>query len=178
VGSTPTPSINHIICFNTLSHTHALLSNSRTPHRGSKASPSARTPASLQGEKMDPPFCLVETAFTTYLVMTIKTNQGRCFFCTRGARMAAAVVDVEVEAAASMAAVDASPLLHVVLRRPQAATAPRRRRTPPDLSPASHPRRHNVFRRRHLQRSHLDASSSSAYAALQHKQKVLGSSPT
>jgi hypothetical protein len=77
-----------------------------------------------------------------------------------------------------VAAVDASPLLHGVLRQPQAATAPRRRHTPPDLSLAAHPRWHSVFRRRHLQRSHLTAASSSASAALQHKQKVLGSSPT
>jgi hypothetical protein len=92
--------------------------------------------------------------------------------------MATVVVDVEVEAAASVAAVDASPLLHAVLRRPQAATAPRRRHTPPDLFPAAHPRRHTVFRRRHLQRNHLVAASSSASAAPQHKQKVLVSSPT
>jgi hypothetical protein len=35
---------------------------------------------------MDPPFRLVETAFATYLVIPIKTNLGRCFFCIRGAR--------------------------------------------------------------------------------------------
>jgi hypothetical protein len=37
---------------------------------------------------MDPesPFRLVATAFATYLVIPIKTNQGRCCFCTRGAR--------------------------------------------------------------------------------------------
>jgi hypothetical protein len=92
--------------------------------------------------------------------------------------MAAAVVDVEVEATASVAAVDVSPLLHVVLRRPQATTAPRRRRTPPDLSPAAHPRRHSIFRCRHLHRSNLTAASSSASTAVQHKKKVLGSSPT
>jgi hypothetical protein len=34
----------------------------------------------------NPPFRLVETAFASYLVIPIKTNQGRCFFCTRGAR--------------------------------------------------------------------------------------------
>jgi hypothetical protein len=92
--------------------------------------------------------------------------------------MAVAVVDVEVEAAASVAAVDQGPLHHAVLHRPLAATAPPRRRTPPDLPPAAHHRRHSVFRRRHLQRSNLAAASSSAYAALQHKRKVLGFSPT
>jgi hypothetical protein len=89
--------------------------------------------------------------------------------------MAIAVVDVEVEAAASVAVVDQGPLHHAALRRPQAATAPpsmpgyRRRRKPPDLSPAAHPRRHSVFRRRHLQRNHLVAASSFAFTALQHK---------
>jgi hypothetical protein len=88
--------------------------------------------------------------------------------------MAVAVVDVEVEAAASVAAVDQGPLHHAALRRPQAATAPlsmpgcRRRRTPPDLSPVAHPRRHSVFRH-HLQRNHLVAASSFAFTALQHK---------
>jgi hypothetical protein len=83
--------------------------------------------------------------------------------------MAAAVVDVEVEAAASVAAVDQGPLHHVVLHRPLEATAPRRRRTLPNLSPAVHPRRHSVYRRRRLQRNHLAAASSSAFAVLQHK---------
>jgi hypothetical protein len=43
--------------------------------------------------------------------------------------MAAAVVDVEVEAATSVATVDPGPLHRAVLRRPQAAIAPRHRRT-------------------------------------------------
>jgi hypothetical protein len=43
--------------------------------------------------------------------------------------MAVAVVDVEVEAAASVAAVDQGPLHRALLRWPQAAIAPRRRRT-------------------------------------------------
>jgi hypothetical protein len=34
---------------------------------------------------MDPPFHLVETAFATYLDIPVNTNQGRCFFYTRGA---------------------------------------------------------------------------------------------
>jgi hypothetical protein len=38
--------------------------------------------------------------------------------------MAAAMVDVEVEAAASVAAVDQGPLHHAVLHGPLAATAP------------------------------------------------------
>jgi hypothetical protein len=92
--------------------------------------------------------------------------------------MAAAVVDVEVEAAASVAAVDQGPLHHAVLHRPLAATAPPRRRTPLDLPPTGHHRRHSVFRRRHLQRSRLAAVLSFASVALQHKRKVLGSSPT
>jgi hypothetical protein len=56
--------------------------------------------------------------------------------------MAVAVVDVEVEAAASVAAVDIVPLHRAVLRRLLAATAPPRRRTPLDLPPATHHRRH------------------------------------
>jgi hypothetical protein len=91
--------------------------------------------------------------------------------------MAVAVVDVEVEAAVSVAAVDIVPLHRAVLRRLLAAIAPPRRRTPPDLPPAAHHRRHSVFRRRHLQRSNLATASSSAFTALQHKTKVLGSSP-
>jgi hypothetical protein len=103
--------------------------------------------------------------------------------------MAVAVVVVEVEAAASVAAasvaaMDIVPLHRAVLRWLQAATAPpstpgrRRRHTPQGLYPTAHPRRHSVFRRRHLQRSNLAAASSSVFAALQHKRKVLGSSPT
>jgi hypothetical protein len=91
--------------------------------------------------------------------------------------MAVAVVDVEVEAAASVAAVDHGSLHHTVLRRPPTPTAPLRRRTPLDMPPAAHHRRHSVFRRRHLQRSLLATASSSASVALQHKRKVLGSSP-
>jgi hypothetical protein len=93
------------------------------------------------------------------------------------------VVDMEVEDAAFVAAVDQGPLHRTVLRRLQAATAPpstpghRRWHTPQGLYPAAHPRRHSVFRRRHPQRNHLAAASSSAYAALQHKRKVLESSP-
>jgi hypothetical protein len=92
--------------------------------------------------------------------------------------MAAAVVDVEVEDAASVAAVDQGPLHRAVLRRPLAATVLPRRHTPLDLPPAAHHRRHSVFRRRHLQRSRLAAVLSSAYVALEHKHKELGSSPT
>jgi hypothetical protein len=92
--------------------------------------------------------------------------------------MAVAVVDVEVEAAASVAAMDIFPLHRAMLRRLLAATNPPRRRTLPDLLPAAHHRRHSVFQRQHLQRSNLATASSSAFAALQHKRKVLGSSPT
>jgi hypothetical protein len=60
--------------------------------------------------------------------------------------MAAAVVDVEVEAAASVAAMDQGPLHDAMLHRPLAATAPRHRRTPSDLFPAVHPTRHSVYR--------------------------------
>jgi hypothetical protein len=61
------------------------------------------------------------------------------------------VVGVEVEDAASVAAVDQGPLHRAVLRRLQAATAPpstpglRRRHTPQGLYPAAHPQRHSVF---------------------------------
>jgi hypothetical protein len=91
--------------------------------------------------------------------------------------MAVAVVDVDVEAAVSVAAVDHGSLHHAVFHRPPTPTAPPRRRTPLDLPPAAHHRRHSVFRHRHLQRSLLVAASSSASVALQHKRKVLGSSP-
>jgi hypothetical protein len=98
--------------------------------------------------------------------------------------MAAAVVDVEDETAASVAAVDQGPLHCAVLRRLQATTAPPstpgrpRRHTPQGLYPAVHPRRHSVFRRQHLQWSRLAAVLSSASVALAHKKKVLGFSPT
>jgi hypothetical protein len=92
--------------------------------------------------------------------------------------MAVVVVDVEVEAAASVAAMDHVSLHHAMLRRPPAPTALPRHRTPLDLPPATHHRRHSVFRRRHLQRSLLVAASSSASVALEHKYKELGSSLT
>jgi hypothetical protein len=62
--------------------THAHTERPEGPHRGKSRRSSSKV------SKMDPesPFRLVETAFATYLVIPIKTNQGRCFFCTRGAR--------------------------------------------------------------------------------------------
>jgi hypothetical protein len=88
---------------------------------------------------MDPPFRLVETAYATYLVIPSRQTEVAASSALEVHAMAAAVVDVEVKAAASVAAVDQGPLHRAVLRRPQAATAPRRHRTPPDLSPAVHP---------------------------------------
>jgi hypothetical protein len=54
-----------------------------------------------------------------------------------------------------------------VLCRPQAAIAPRCRRTLQDCSPAVHPRQNNVYQRRRPQRSRLTAVLSSASVALE-----------
>jgi hypothetical protein len=84
----------------------------------------------------------------------------------------AAVRTVAV-AAASVVAVGVVPLHRVVLRRPC-----RRHRTLQGLSTVAHLRRRGAFRHRRLQRRHLTAASSSVSAALEHRQKELGSSPT